>query len=75
MTPPIGITLVGLFDLNQYYHSQVPKMLQWRSSGRHSGSAASLIGTLLGQVALSQIVMCPSMYTLFGADIVKYVYI
>jgi hypothetical protein len=29
--------IVGLFDLNQYYHSQVPKMLQWRMSGKRAG--------------------------------------
>ena len=29
--------IVGVFDLNQYYHSQVPKMLQWRSLRKRSG--------------------------------------
>lgn len=29
--------IVGVFDLNQYYHSQVPKMLHWQSSGKRSG--------------------------------------
>ena len=29
--------IVGVFDLNQYYHSQVPKMLQWQTSGKRSG--------------------------------------
>ncbi|CAI8030968.1 Protein ELYS [Geodia barretti] len=29
--------IIGVFDLNQYYHSQVPRMLHWRTSGQQSG--------------------------------------
>ena len=29
--------LVGVFDLNQYYHSQVPKQLYWKTTGKHTG--------------------------------------
>ena len=29
--------IIGLFDINQWYHAQMPNAVRWRRSGEHTG--------------------------------------